>query len=84
MQRLKALVREMESDQMPLEGLLTAYEEGTGLVKVCQGQLAKAQQRLEIIQRNAARQLETKPFDPTGAKAEMPVARASAKDANLF
>ncbi len=84
MQRLKALVREMESDQMPLEDLLTAYEEGTGLVKVCQGQLAKAQQRLEIIQRNAAKQLETKPFDPSGAKAEVPVARASAKDASLF
>jgi exodeoxyribonuclease VII small subunit len=35
--RLEHLVEEMESDRMPLEQLLVAYEEGTKLVKVCFG-----------------------------------------------
>ena len=82
MTRLNTLVRDMESDQLPLEALLTAYEEGIQLVKVCQGQLAKAQQRLEIIQTNAARELEVKAFDPATAKPE--TARPSAKDVSLF
>ncbi len=84
MTRLNTLVREMESDQMPLEALLSAYEEGTKLVKVCQSQLTTAQQRLEIIQTNAAQELEVAPFDPTSAKADAPVARPSAKSASLF
>ena len=84
MERLNALVHDMESDQLPLDRLLTAYEEGVQLVKICQGQLANAQQRLEIIQTNAARELEVKPFDPASTKAETPSVRASAKGASLF
>lgn len=84
MERLNALVEDMESDQLPLEALLSSYEEGIQLVKVCQGQLAKAQQRLEIIQTNAAKELEVKPFDPAAAKPEAPPARSSAKDVSLF
>ena len=83
MKRLNTLVRDMESDQLPLESLLTAYEEGIQLVKVCQGKLAKAQQRLEIIQTNAARQAELKPFDPT-APIRPEVTRPAAKDARVF
>lgn len=83
MQRLNTLVNDMESDQLPLETLLATYEEGIKLVQVCQGQLAKAQQRLEIIQTNAAKELEVKPFDLVSApKPEAP--RPSAKDASLF
>ena len=83
MQRLNTLVNDMESDQLPLETLLATYEEGIKLVKVCQGQLAKAQQRLEIIQTNAAKELEVKPFDPVSAT-KPEAARPSAKDASLF
>jgi exodeoxyribonuclease VII small subunit len=84
MARLNALVRDMESDDLPLESLLTSYEEGIQLVKVCQAQLANAQQRLEIIQLNAAREPEVKPFDPASAKPDAPPARSSAKGASLF
>jgi exodeoxyribonuclease VII small subunit len=82
-ERLNSIVRDMESDELQLEALLAAYEEGSKLVKICQAQLANAQQRLEIIQMNAAKELETKPFDPaSAAKAEAP--KSSAKDASLF
>jgi exodeoxyribonuclease VII small subunit len=84
MRRLETLVRDMESDDLPLEDLLTAYEEGIGLVKVCQTQLAKAQQRLEIIQANAAGDLSLKEFSPGTAKPDAPQSRSSAKDVSLF
>jgi exodeoxyribonuclease VII small subunit len=82
MARLNALVGTMESDELTLDALLESYEEGVRLVKMCQSQLATAQLRLEIIQQNAAKELETKPFDPASAKAE--TTRPAAKDVSLF
>lgn len=83
MQRLDTLVGNMESEQLSLETLLATYEEGVKLVKVCQGQLTKAQQRLEIIQTSAAQELEVTPFAPAEA-AKPETARPSAKDVSLF
>ena len=84
MERLEQIVQEMESDKMPLENLLTAYEDGTQLVKVCQQQLRDAEKKIEIIQRRANADPELKEFDPA-AKADSPAPRpASARDANLF
>ena len=84
MQRLELIVQEMESDKMPLENLLSAYEDGTRLVKICQQQLREAEKKIEIIQRRANADPELKEFDPS-AKAELPSPRpASARGANLF
>ncbi len=89
--RLENLVEEMESDRMPLEQLLVAYEEGNKLVKVCQKKLAEAEKKIEIIQRKAGGEVELKEFDPNG-KAEPPpvpdtpppARKPSARDASLF
>ena len=54
MKRLEAIVEQMESGELPLEGLIVRYEEGMKLVKVCQERLASAEQRIEIITRNSA------------------------------
>lgn len=45
--RLEELVAEMESGELPLEELLTRFEEGVGLVKHCRGFLKQAQLRVE-------------------------------------
>jgi exodeoxyribonuclease VII small subunit len=52
MDRLEAIVEEMESGKMMLEELIVRYEEGMKLVKICQERLASAEQRIEIITRN--------------------------------
>ena len=84
MQRLELIVQEMESDKMPLENLLSAYEDGTRLVKICQQQLREAEKKIEIIQRRANADPELKEFDPS-AKTEPAVASpASPRRANLF
>ena len=64
MDRLEAIVDQMESGKMPLEELIVRYEEGMKLVKVCQERLASAEQRIEVITRNHAGKPVVKPFEP--------------------
>ncbi len=52
--RLEQLVEEMDSANIPLQDLITRYEEGVKLVKVCEERLKEAEKRIEIITRNAA------------------------------
>jgi exodeoxyribonuclease VII small subunit len=63
MTRLEAIVEQMESDNLTLEDLLTRYEEGVKLVKVCEDKLSAAEKRIEIITRNAAGEPEIEEFE---------------------
>jgi exodeoxyribonuclease VII small subunit len=65
MERLEAIVEQMESGKLPLEDLIVRYEEGMDLVKVCQERLANAEQKIEIIARNSAGKSVVKEFEPT-------------------
>ena len=65
MDRLEAIVEQMETGKLPLEDLIVRYEEGMNLVKVCQERLAKAEQKIEIITRNSAGKAMVKDFEPT-------------------
>jgi exodeoxyribonuclease VII small subunit len=71
MERLEAIVEQMESGKMHLEDLIVRYEEGMKLVKICQERLASAEQRIEIISRNNAGKPIVKEFEPT-AEATLP------------
>ena len=64
MDRLEAIVEQMESGKLPLEDLIVRYEEGMGLVKVCQERLASAEQKIEIIARNSSGKPVVKNFEP--------------------
>ena len=63
MERLEAIVEEMESGKMPLEELLVRYEEGMKLVKVCQDRLSRAEQKIEIITRDHEGKVAVKNFE---------------------
>ena len=63
MDRLEAIVDEMESGKMQLEELIVRYEEGMKLVKTCQERLTSAEQRIEIITRNHAGKPVVQPFE---------------------
>jgi exodeoxyribonuclease VII small subunit len=64
MDRLEAIVEQMESGKLPLEDLIVRYEEGMNLVKVCQERLTSAEQKIEIIARNSAGKPTVKNFEP--------------------
>ncbi|PZR77099.1 MAG: exodeoxyribonuclease VII small subunit [Chthoniobacterales bacterium] len=68
MDRLEAIVEQMESGKMMLEELIVRYEEGMKLVKICQQRLAKAEERIEIITRNQAGKPIVKDFEPAAEK----------------
>ena len=64
--RLEQLVEEMDSANLPLQDLITRYEEGVQLVKVCEDRLQEAGKRIEIITRNAAGKPVAVEFEPEG------------------
>jgi exodeoxyribonuclease VII small subunit len=64
MDRLEAIVEQMETGKLPLEDLIVRYEEGMNLVKVCQERLTKAEQKIEIIARNNTGKPVVKDFEP--------------------
>ena len=51
--RLEQIVSVMEGADLPLEKLLSSYEEGMRLVKACGDRLADAEQKVEILSRGA-------------------------------
>jgi len=66
MERLDQLVGEMENGTLPLEQLITRYEEGVKLVRLCQEKLDAAEQKIQLITRNAAGPAGLEDF-PTGS-----------------
>ncbi|HAV63895.1 MAG TPA: exodeoxyribonuclease VII small subunit [Verrucomicrobiales bacterium] len=62
LKKLEAIVEEMESDELPLEDLIGHYEQGTQLAAVCQKKLAEAALKIQKLEKNAAGDLELKPF----------------------
>jgi exodeoxyribonuclease VII small subunit len=77
--RLEAIVDQMESGKLPLEELIVRYEEGMGLVKICQGRLASAEQKIEIIARNNAGKKVVKDFEPPDTSIEKPPSEGETK-----
>lgn len=64
LKKLEGIVEAMESQDLPLEALLTKYEEGTRLAKACQDKLAEAELKIEQLEKNAAGELKLKPLAP--------------------
>jgi exodeoxyribonuclease VII small subunit len=53
----------MESETLPLEQLLTRYEEGVKLIEVCQTRLAAAELRIQQLEKTASGEARLKPLD---------------------
>jgi exodeoxyribonuclease VII small subunit len=63
LKKLEAIVENMESGDLPLEGLLSRFEEGTRLVKQCQEKLEEAELKIQKLEKNAAGEPALKPFE---------------------
>ena len=60
--KLEAIVEGMETGDLPLEKLLSQFEEGAQLAKICQAQLAAAEVRVQQLEKNLAGNWETRPI----------------------
>ena len=54
LERLEIIVSKMESGEVSLEKSLVLFEEGMNLIRECQGDLKKAEQRIEHLIHDSA------------------------------
>lgn len=64
LKRLEGIVESMENDDLPLETLLSKYEEGTKLAQSCQARLAEAEVKIQQLERKSNGQFALKPLTP--------------------
>jgi exodeoxyribonuclease VII small subunit len=51
--RIEALVAEMENGDLPLETMISRFEEGAKLVKACQEKLDACEKKIKVIAKQA-------------------------------
>ena len=61
LKKLEKIVDDMEGGELPLETMLSRFEEGTRLVKVCQGKLEEAELKIQKLEKNAGGETTLKP-----------------------
>ncbi len=65
LEQLQATVKKLEGGELSLEQALGCFEDGVRLSKICQEQLAAAEQRVELLMKGtgtATTPPETRPF----------------------
>lgn len=63
LERLDAIVHEMEDPDVPLERALVLYEEGMKLSELCHKQLEEAEGRIEVLMKKAGGKVVAEPFE---------------------
>ncbi len=61
--QLEEIVARLDSEELPLEKAIEAYESGIRLSLALNKTLDEAQRKVEMLTRNARGELEAKPFD---------------------
>lgn len=67
LERLEAIVSEMESGQVPLDRMLADFEEGTKLVDYCTKTLNGIERKIEQLVRKENGEVAAEPFEPGAA-----------------
>jgi len=67
LQQLEAIVKEMESGELPLERAIELFERGMKLSEGCRRQLEDAESRVEILMRRAG-EMQPQLFRPDSSK----------------
>lgn len=63
MKRLDAIVAKLEEDKLPLEEMITLYEEGVTLARQCNTKLEEAEQKVHLITKQAHGGITLENFD---------------------
>ena len=64
LERLEAIVGQLEEAELPLEKAIELYEEGMKVSQLCHQQLQQAEGRVEILKKKAGGAMVTEPFEP--------------------
>lgn len=60
---LESIVKQLESGELPLEQALELFENGLGLARRCQDQLASVERRVEVLLKERG-EIRLVPFEP--------------------
>ena len=63
--RLDKIVQDMESGEMELDAMISAFEEGQQLVKSCSKKLNEVEKKIEKVVKGAGGEITTEPFEST-------------------
>jgi len=63
LERLEAIVEELQSTELPLETRLKRFEEGVALVRECKKSLESAAKKVEVLVKSTGGKLETRLFE---------------------
>ncbi len=63
--KLEAVVDAMEQGEIPLADLLSKYEEGTKLLKVCESRLKEAELKIEKLKKQKDGSIAFEGFEPS-------------------
>jgi exodeoxyribonuclease VII small subunit len=66
---LEAIVKQLESADLPLEQSLALFETGVSLSDTCRTRLEEAETRIEILLKKG-RKMEAEPFEPNDGDGE--------------
>ncbi len=61
--QLENIVRELDSDELPLEKAITAYERGVNLSLVLNKTLEEAQRKIEVLTQTARGDYQAQPIE---------------------
>ncbi len=64
LEKLEAIVEDIEQGKIGLEESVTKYEEGMGLIQHCRKVLADAEMKIQKLQADQQGNLESQPFEP--------------------
>ena len=63
MERLEAIVAEIESEELGLEKQFELFKEGMALARFCDGKLSEVQKSVEIVLKESSEEWKTAPFE---------------------
>jgi len=69
LERLDAIVHELEDTEVSLDKALKLYEEGMKLSDCCHQQLDEAEGRVEVLMKKAGGKVVAEPFEPEDSEA---------------
>ena len=81
--QLEEIVTEMEKGELSLDELLARFERGIGLLRVCEGKLADAEARIEVLTRAQIDSAATAPKAAPAPAPMPPMPEESAADADV-
>ncbi len=68
LEKLEGIVESMEAGDVPLADLLAKFEEGTKLLKVCEGRLKDAELKIEVLKKQKDGAIAFEKFETAAAE----------------